>query len=56
MRNRSLLAVVVMLMAGMVFTTGIGTGRVNAQDDVPLTASVVSGSCDSPGDTVGDLR
>jgi hypothetical protein len=56
MRNRSLLAVVVMLLAGMAFTAGIGTGRVNAQDDAELTASVVEGSCDSPGDTAGELR
>jgi hypothetical protein len=45
-----------MLLAGMAFTAGIGSGRVNAQDDVTLTASVVSGSCDSPGDTAGELR
>jgi hypothetical protein len=56
MRNRSFLAVAVMLIAGMAFTAGIGSGRVDAQDDAALTASVVSGSCDSPGDSAGDLR
>ncbi|HEY7035976.1 MAG TPA: hypothetical protein VH482_31875 [Thermomicrobiales bacterium] len=56
MRSRSLLAVVALLVAGMAFTAGIRSGRVNAQDDATLTAAVVSGSCDSPGDVAGELR
>ncbi|MEA2586587.1 MAG: hypothetical protein QOF33_4672 [Thermomicrobiales bacterium] len=56
MRNRSLLAVVVMLVVGMAFTAGIGSGAVRAQDDAALSAAVVGGSCESPGDVAGELR
>jgi hypothetical protein len=56
MRGRSLLAVVGMLLVSMVFTAGVRSSRVNAQDGATLTAAVVSGSCDSPGDVAGELR
>lgn len=55
-RNRSLLAVVGMLVVGMVFAAGIRSGRVGAQAQASLKAAVVSGSCDSPGDVAGQLR
>jgi len=51
-----LLAVVAMLVLGMAFTAGVKSSRVNAQDGASLTAAIVSGSCDSPGDTAADLR
>jgi hypothetical protein len=54
MRSRSFLVVAVMVVAGMVFSAGLGAGRVKAQDG--LTAAVVSGSCDSPGDVAAELR
>jgi hypothetical protein len=51
---RSLMVATVLLMvAGFVAT--IGQGHVRAQD-AALTASVVTGSCDDPGDSAGDLR
>jgi len=55
MKNRSLLAVVAMLVLGMVVTAGFGTSRVTAQN-AELSADLVSGDCDSPGDSVGSLR
>jgi hypothetical protein len=56
MRNRSLLAVVAMLVVGMAFTAGIRSSRVNAQDGAALTAAVVKGSCSSPGAVASALR
>src|SRR4051812_45347583 len=55
MKNRSLLATAGLLLASTVFTIGLGSGGVDAQD-AALTASVVSGSCDNPGDSAGALR
>jgi len=54
-KNRSLLAIVAMLVLGMVVTAGYGTSRATAQD-AELSADLVSGDCDSPGDSVGSLR
>jgi hypothetical protein len=55
MKNRSLLAVVAMLIVGMVVTAGFSTTRATAQD-AELSADLVSGDCESPGDSVGSLR
>lgn len=55
MRNRSVLAVVALLLVGMVSITGYNTRSATAQD-AELTADLVEGTCDSPGDSVGELR
>lgn len=55
MRNRSLCAIVALLMVGMVAIAGYDPRGATAQD-AELTAVLVSGSCDSPGDSVGELR
>jgi hypothetical protein len=55
MRNRSILALVALLLVGMVAITGYGARGATAQD-AELTADLVEGSCDSPGDSVGELR
>jgi hypothetical protein len=55
MRKQSLIAVVALLIASMTVTLGLGPDRASAQDEA-LTASVVNGSCDEPGDVAADLR
>lgn len=55
MRNRSVLALVALLIIGTVAISGFGTSGATAQD-VALSADLVSGTCDAPGDSVGELR
>ena len=55
MRRRSFLALAMMVVAGMVFSAGLGSGRVLAQG-ASLSAVVLSGSCSSPGDAAAELR
>lgn len=55
MRNRSILALVALLLVGMVAITGYNARGATAQD-AELTADLVEGTCDSPGDSVGELR
>jgi hypothetical protein len=53
-KRRSLfIAALLLIVSGFVATLGQGA---KAQDDVTLTASVVTGSCDDPGDAAGELR
>jgi hypothetical protein len=54
LKSRSLwLAALLLIVSGFVATLGQGA---RAQDDATLTASVVTGSCDDPGDSAGELR